>query len=228
MSILSYFLPSFCSPIIPPSPACLSLRVRHSLAHERPLAFTVSGPLTERRLAMEGPCRRPILGWTASILLQALPHLANAQAPPPSSSAPSPPASSSMAPFPEDDLEDNSSRSSFTSQYIVLVVLALFILSLSFWMFFRKKSLWVPARCNGRASNGQTSIQLRARFRPWPRRVDEGLDERGEAPPPYVSGGADASLGKPPDYQPNPDFETHDLTRPAPTHPPSYHANSPV
>lgn len=112
----------------------------------------------------------------------------------------------------------------FTNYYFILIVVALVLIIFTYWLIVKRRQ----RRIARRMGNGEV-VEVAAR-RQWTQgrrrnpgsRIEEGLDERGEAPPPYVPGqpppsafahlnncdrgqGEEIALhhlgGKPPEYQ---------------------------
>ena len=134
---------------------------------------------------------------------------------------------------------NNDGSPSFGSYYFILIgIFFLFLIVVFFVLRSARRRIFAR-----RQAAGQTTTDLEARHwpgRPWrtaavadPRR-EEGFNESGEAPPPYIPGETPATYsnsqgqsialmdlsGKPPDYERHLTQEDTDLTRPPPMHHP--------
>jgi len=138
--------------------------------------------------------------------------------------------------FPTDDGGYGSGVSSGDYQRYIYVLIAVFlgILVVSYWLLVRRrKRALAVLRANGQWVGQHDGMGVWAPIYRRQRR-EEGLDERGEAPPPYMPGQSPSQppfnghgqampmqdfSGKPPDYIEHRSSEDeHDLMRPSPTH----------
>ncbi|MCJ1259258.1 hypothetical protein MMC24_007094 [Lignoscripta atroalba] len=151
---------------------------------------------------------------------------------------------------------DQPQNNGIVNYYFLLLGVFIVVLIAAYWTLVRRRRRKIARSRNGRQSALARDVEGWPGGRRWAQgrwrtavaadpTPEEGLDERGEAPPPYVPGqpeaahpvdgrpGNDAgqsiplqdmsaSGGKPPDYEPAPapDYDI-DMTRPAPTMAPS-------
>ena len=145
------------------------------------------------------------------------------------------------------DSSDNGSGVNVSRYYFIILGVVILIFLISGWFLIRKR---VYQNAQTRAGGGPTARGTggdpdarrwtTGRWRLTPARVEEGLNERGEAPPPYIPGQSSPPAvpvgiirhpvtgepipledlsGKPPDYDGRSSSEEDlNLTRPRPTY----------
>ncbi|MCJ1340427.1 hypothetical protein MMC09_005723 [Bachmanniomyces sp. S44760] len=173
-------------------------------------------------------------------------------------SQPSSPATPTSTPTPtagtsDNGMSDDGSDIGIVNYYFLLIVIALVIAALLYWVWIRRRrrrNAHQPGTGSGSGHTrdpGYHRASARLQTMGWPTRghgsgrhgrhsLEEGLDELGQAPPPYVPGqpppvvytehGRSIPLhdmphdtGKPPEYERAASFhEDIDMTRPVPVH----------
>lgn len=188
----------------------------------------------------------PTLSFTLSIILSLLASLSNAQQASSTASfsqpTDQPSAPGGGAAVPTNIGYGATTGPGFENYYFVLIGILLVLLAVAYGFYLRSRRRALAQR----RARGELSTDLEGRTwggRPWrlpavrDSRREEGLDERGEAPPAYLhtepapapysesdDHGDGIALqplpGKPPDYDAHDSDEDFNLTRPTPAHPP--------
>ena len=136
--------------------------------------------------------------------------------------------------------QNTGSGSSISNYYFIIIGVAIIVVLVATWIIVRRRQRRSASGPDGNARDSRRWPMPMPRWRATrvEPRLEEGLDERGEAPPPYIPGEQDPpppgfevvapdasiplqSLGKPPDYDGNSSEEDLDLTRPNPTYNPN-------
>ena len=136
--------------------------------------------------------------------------------------------------------QNTGSGSNISNYYFIIIGVAIIVVLVATWIIVRRRQRRSNTGLDGNARDSRRWPMPMPRWRATrvEPRLEEGLDERGEAPPPYIPGEQDPpppgfeiaaaggsiplqSLGKPPDYDGNSSEEDLDLTRPNPAYNPN-------